>query len=153
MKVSCPNKTIGGFRGVTVHYPPWVKLGGGVYPPGFLQIISYLKYSFHSFFYVNNKVYLKVTTLRYIKISIISLNPSSIKYIRTFLSTRHISGICALIKKRPWYIDHWKFKTKTLWYKYCQLNAVLSPVWQFILWTIFGIFYMNAKWIIYMFTF
>ena len=51
----------GGWQSIT---PPWVKSGGGVPPPGLLRIISHLKYSFYSF-YINNKVYLKVTTLHY----------------------------------------------------------------------------------------
>ena len=60
---NAPN-IIGGFKGggwqsIT---PPLSEIRGGVPPPGFLQIISHLKYSFYSF-YINNKVYLKVTTL------------------------------------------------------------------------------------------
>ena len=38
-------------------------------------------------------------------------------------------------------IDHWKFKTKTLWYKYCSMQCShQSTVRQFIMWSIFGIF-------------
>ena len=55
----------GGFRGgVAVHYPPLSEIRGGCTPPGLLQIISHFKYSFYSF-YINNKVYFKVTTLHY----------------------------------------------------------------------------------------